>query len=408
VFFTDSDLYPGGFMRPLRKATRATTFACAAVGVAALAGSSHAGSVYIEHVLTSDGVVNAPNIDPDLINPWGASQSPAGPIWVSEQGTDKSTLYDGAGMKQSLIVDIPFNAAAPEHGPTGQAFNPSQSFPLNTGGKTGPALFIFSNLDGSISGWNPSGDATKAVKVFQSNTPATYTGMTIHTGSGGDRLYAADGLGGKIDVLDSSFQKITPSGNFSDPSVPSGLIPFNIAELAGLLYVTYAAPGENAEVAKGLGAVAAFDLDGNLVKHISDGGELTSPWGLAIAPGNFGDFSGKLLVGNFSEDFGQVNVFDQDTGKFLGTLKNAQGNPIRNPYLWSVIVGNGAAGTDPDTLYLTAGPNDETHGVFADLALAKGGGGNAIPIPPALLTAPAAGVLALASTWRARRKMLQN
>jgi len=363
-----------------------------------------AGTAYVEHVLTSDGVVSAPNKDSDLINPWGASQGPNGAIWVSDQGTDKSTLYDGAGKKQQLIVDIPFTVKqGAEHGPTGQVFNSGQGFTVSSGGKSGAAVFIFANLDGSISAWNPTVEATKAVKVFTSPTDAGYTGLA----TSGNRLYAVDGLNGKIDVLDDTFTKITPSGGFNDPSVPSGLFPFNASVINDKVYVTYAQLGENAEVGKGLGALAVFDLDGKLIKHLSSGGELTSPWGVTMAPGNFGDFSNKLLVGNFSEGFGEVNAFDPDTGAFLGTVKDKNGNVIKNPYLWSVIVGTGGAGTSQESLYLTAGPEDESRGVFASIAVDKGGG-NAVPLPPALALAPIAGVFALVGARRARRTMRAN
>jgi uncharacterized protein (TIGR03118 family) len=394
--------------RTSRAAVAAWTFALSSV----VGARCFAGTAYVEHVLVSDGVVNAPTIDSDLINPWGASQSQVpGFIWVSDQGTDKSTLYDGAGKKNSLIVDIPFTAKpGGEHGPTGQVFNSTQSFTVSSNVKSAPSAFIFANLDGSISAWNPTVEATKAVKVFTSPTDAGYTGLTVHTGAGGNRLYAIDGLNGKIDVLDDTFTKITPSGGFKDPSVPSGLFPFNASVINDKVYVTYAQLGENAEVSKGLGALAVFDLDGNLVKHLSSGGDLTSPWGLTMAPANFGDFSNKLLVGNFSEDFGEVNAFDPATGAFLGTLKDKNGNVIKNPYLWSVIVGNGGAGTDPDSLYITAGPQDESRGVFASIGVDTdgGGGGNAVPLPPALAAAPVAGVFALVGAWRARRTMRAN
>jgi len=295
-----------------------------------------AGTVYLNTTLASDGVVPAPHIDSNLINPWGAAISPTGPIWVANQGSDNATLFDGAGNKQSLVVDIPFTVSpGAEHGPTGVVFNGSQSFQLNAGGKTGPASFLFANLDGSISAWNNTGDATKAVKVFSSPTPSGYTGLAIHNSSGASRLYAVDGTSGRIDVLDDSFKKVTTTGNFSDPSVPSGLFPFNISEISGKLYVTYAQLGENDDAAKGRGALAVFDLEGNLVKHLATGGELSTPWGLSMAPANFGDFSNKLLVGNFSSGFGQVNAFEPDTGKFLGIVSDKNGNPIRHPYQWA-------------------------------------------------------------------------
>jgi uncharacterized protein (TIGR03118 family) len=335
-----------------------------------------------------------------------------GPIWISNQVSDNATVFDGKGVRQPLTVSIPFNAAVSDHGPTGVAFNPGQSFNLSTDGKSGPATFIFGNLDGSIDAWNNSGDNTKATKVFTSPTPAGYTGVALHTGGGGgvagDRIYAVDGLGLKVDVLDSSFNKITTSGDFKDPSVPSGLFPFNIANINDKLIVTFTEPGDgNDDAPQGRGAIAMFDLDGHLIKHLADGGRLATPWGVTLAPHNFGDFSDKLLIGNFSNEFGEVNAFDPDSGQFLGTLRDKNGNPIRNPYLWAVIVGNGTNNTSEDQLYLTAGPEGETRGVFATIAVEKGGG-NAIPLPPAIVAAPLAGVFAVTSARRVRRKVMTH
>lgn len=383
---------------------RQPLLAVAAIGTILTTRVCFGGAVFTEKVLASDGVVSAPHTDSNLINPWGAVQPPGGPIWVNNQGKDNATLFDGAGVRQSLTVDIPF-AAGGGHGPTGIAFNSGTAFDLSTGGKTGPAPFLFADLDGSIAGWNSTGDKTKAVTVFTSSTPAAYTGLGIDPAGG--RLYAVDGRGHNIDVLDSSFKKVATSGDFSDPSVPSGLFPFNAAVLNGHVYVTYTEPGKgNDDAPLGRGAVAEFDLDGHLIKHLSDGGQLATPWALNIAPAGFGDFGGALLVGNFSEDFGQVNAFDPDTGKFLGTVSDKNGNPIRNPYLWSVIFADGTNGTSTDTAYFTAGPEGETRGVFGMIAPAAAGGGGGpspVPLPPAVWTALVGGLAAVPAMWRARR-----
>jgi uncharacterized protein (TIGR03118 family) len=329
-----------------------------------------------QDALAAAGFEPAAFVDPNLINPWGVSFSPTSPFWVSNQGSGTSTLYDSEGMPQSLIVGIPqFGSVA---GPTGQVFNPTTSFQLSTGG-TG--VFFFANLDGSISGWNSA--LTTAEFVVPSATPlrpAVYTGLALASHGGADFLYAANNETGRIDVFDSSYASVALPNGFVDPGPnPDGLVPFNVQNLNGLLYVTYAMGGPDADEADlGQGFVSVFNPDGSFVGRIADGGQLSSPWGVAIAPDGFGKFGGALLIGNFSEEFGYINAFDPDSGEFLGSLLDEDGDTLIIPYMWSILFGNGGSGGDPEDLYFTAGIGDELHGVFGEISFSP------VPLPAGL------------------------
>ena len=363
------------------------------------------GSVFEQHNLVSDGFVPADHVDDNLKNPWGMASDPAGgPFWIANQVTGTSTVYNSDGdpfpLGAPLIVQTP--QAGPPAGPTGTAFNATNSFNLTSGGKTGKGLFFFANLDGSISGWNPSGQITQAVKVVTPTAPAVYTGLTIVSNAAGDFLLAANGVTGKVDVFDSNFQPATLTGDFSNPNVPARLVPFNVKRVGQRVFVTYAIPGEEAgEADLGSGAIAEFTADGQLVRHIASGGQLASPWGVTIAPQGFGDLGGALLVGNFNEDHGVINAFDSTTGALLGTVADRNGQPIANPYLWAINFGNGGDGGRADTLYLVAGIGDEEHGVFASVSNAAA---TAIPLPTALLAAPAGVLLTVYTSRRFNRR----
>ena len=355
-----------------------------AASCALAAASVSANSLFeVESLVTDDqdalaaaGFEPAAFVDPNLINPWGVSFSPTSPFWVSNQGSGTSTLYDGDGMPQSLIVGIPqFGSVA---GPTGQVFNSTSSFQLSTGGA---GVFFFANLDGSISGWNSA--LTTAEFVVPSASPlrpAIYTGLALASSGGADFLYAANNETGRIDVFDSSYAAVALPGGFVDPGPnPDNLVPFNVQNLNGLLYVTYAMGGPDADEAPlGRGFVSVFNPDGSFVGRIADGGQLSSPWGVAIAPDGFGKFGGSLLVGNFSEEFGYINAFDPETGAFLGSLLDESGDTLTIPYLWALLFGNGGSGGDPDDLYFTAGIGDELHGLFGEISV------NAVPLPAGL------------------------
>jgi uncharacterized protein (TIGR03118 family) len=340
----------------------------AALGIFSLTAAPTRADIFTQQNLVSDIPGLAPITDPSLVNPWGMSFSATSPFWISNQGTGTSTLYtvNAAGVsKNGLTVTIP-GSATPPTGPTGQVFNNTTGFPVNGT----PALFIFANLNGSISAWNGSAGTTAQVKVGP--TPGSvYTGLAISNGALGPLLYAANSSQNRIDVFNGSFAPVNLGPNaFKDPSVPAGLNVFNIQNINGKLYVTYAIPGQAARMApEGSGAVAVFDLAGNLLQHLTDGGHLASPWGLALAPASFGEFGNDLLVGNFNDAFGEINAFDPNTGAFLGTLRNTFGDPIINPGLWALAFGNGGSAGDPGTLFLTAGIGGELHGVFAEITI---------------------------------------
>lgn len=357
--------------------------------------------------LAAEGFEPAAFVDPNLVNPWGVAFSPTGPFWVSNQVTGTSTLYTGSGQPfpagDPLVVNIP--QGGPPAGPTGQVFNATGDFVLPSGNTPAPAAFLFANLDGSISGWNGSGDPTQAVTVVSAGTtgPAVYTGLAIGSTGGGNFLYAANGATGQIDVFDADFNPVTLSGDFVDPNVPAGIHPFNIQNIDGLLYVTYAIPGPaalNADL--GLGAVSVFAPDGTFIRQIASGGMLTSPWGVAIAPEDFGEFSNALLVGNFHNEFGYILAFDPETGGELGAMLNPDGSLLTIPGLWALVFGNGGLGGDEDDLYITAGLTDELHGLFAEIAPFQIG-----PLPvaePGAAALLATGLLPFAPLLRRRKR----
>jgi uncharacterized protein (TIGR03118 family) len=349
--------------------------------------------------LVSDGAVDAPTVDDNLKNPWGLALSPTGVFWVSNQRTGTSTLYDASGNRvppgSPLVVTVPAVRAAPA-GPTGVVFN-GTSFAVTEGSNTGPAAFIFSGLDGSLSGWAPTVATSHAITAHDDSARAIFTGLTMARAGGENRLYAANGRG-SVDVYGPDFQQKTVGGSFADPDVPDNLVPFNVHAVGDELYVTYAIPGPEArEEPEGSGAVSVFDLDGNLLRHLVTGGRVASPWGMAIAPASYGDFADALLVGNFNAQ-GRINAFDRQTGEHLGTLVDAEGQPVGTEYLWSILPGNGAGGTDADTLYFTAGLDDETRGVFGKIELAQ-----VIPLPNLVLISPA--VLAMAGIAARRMRL---
>jgi uncharacterized protein (TIGR03118 family) len=198
-----------------------------------------------------------------------------------------------------------------------------------------------------------------------------YTGLAI-AGTGTDtHLYAANNAAGTVDVFDSTYNRVTLTGNFIDPGPnPDGLAPFNVKEIGGQIYVTYATPGPDAdEAGLGSGFVSIFDEDGTFVRRLTGGGDLSSPWGMTLAPSGFGEFSDALLVGNFSDEFGYINAFSPTSGAFLGMLADANGDPLVIPYMWELIFGNGAA-SDAGDLYFAAGIGDEEHGLFGEIAAA--------------------------------------
>jgi uncharacterized protein (TIGR03118 family) len=345
------------------------------VSVAAIGSLAvHAATTGFQQVnLVSDVPGRALSTDPDLVNPWGISHSATSPFWVSDNGTGVSTLYNGVGTKLALVVTIPPPLGSPPGTiatPTGQVFNGTADFVVTTGSGSGPSRFIFATEDGTISGWNPSADPTHAIlAVDNSASGAIYKGLAIGANGSGNFLYAANFHAGTIDVFDKDFQPVQLAGSFTDPNIHRGFAPFNIQNLGGKLYVTYArqdADREDDVAGPANGFVDVFDTDGNLLQRLVTRGRLNSPWGLAIAPASFGPFGNDLLVGNFGD--GRINAYDPVTGEFLGQLGGPDNRPITIDGLWGLIVGNGGNGGDVDKVYFTAGPDDETHGLFGSLA----------------------------------------
>jgi uncharacterized protein (TIGR03118 family) len=294
-------------------------------------------------------------------------------------------VNNGTVSKNGLTVAIPTTSTGPQ-GPTGQVVNGTASFVVNGA----PARFIFANLNGTISAWNPSLGTTAS--IVATGTPAVYTALAL----AGTNLYAVNAVLGSIDVYDGSFANITGSfaGKFVNPDLPAGLEPFNVQNIGGNLYVTYAPAGRPAQIAAdtGEGAVAVFDAAGNFIKQIVAGSQLAAPWGGALAPADFGLFGGDLLVGNFSFEHSEINAFDPVTGLWQGVIPVKTGTEDPGG-LWALSFGIGGNNGDPRTLYVTDGINGERNGLFAAIA----------PVPePGTLLMVIAGVLGLLSMRKRR------
>jgi len=309
--------------------------------------------------LVSNQPLLAPLTDPDLKNAWGLTSGPATPWWVSDNGTNKSTLYNAAGVKQGLIVSVP-------GAPTGTVFNTTAGFILPTGGK---ALFLFDGEDGIVRAWNGA-QGTTAIVVGdgdQSAAGAIYKGLAIATTPSGPELFAADFHNNKIDVFDSTFKLLHTTG-FVDPSLHKHFAPFNVQVIGNRVFVSYARQDQDAEdeeAGQGRGLVDVHDLSGNLLGGIDGHGQLNAPWGLAMASATFGTFAGDLLVGNFGD--GHINAYREATPNTFvldGKLRGADNRPLEIDGLWALQFAQGGNNGTAGTLYFTAGPNDEADGLF--------------------------------------------
>jgi uncharacterized protein (TIGR03118 family) len=340
----------------------------------------HADSLgFTQTNLVSDIPGKAANTDPNLKNPWGVAFSATSPFWTSDQGTGLATLYNVAGVPQGLVVTIP--GSAPPSGPTGQVFsNVAGSFLVGAA----PATFIFDNLNGTISGWNGAAGTTA---VVEHTTPgAIYTGLAQASNATGTFLYAANSApGGGINVFSSTWQSATLSGSFTDPNLPANLVPFNIQNIGGNLYVTYASLGPGGTPMPG-GVVDEYDANGNFIKRIATGGSLFAPWGIVLAPSLFGSFGNDLLIGNFGN--GEILAYDATSDLFLGTINDSNGQPLVNDHLWALETRAVGSGFDPNAVYFSAGINNEADGLFGQI--------NAITPEPATIFGTATGLIALA------------
>lgn len=326
-------------------------------------------SFYEQHVLVSDGSVPADHVDPNLVNAWGVVFNPTAFVWVANNGTGTSTLYDGAGHANALVVTIPAVNGDETGNPTGIVYSGGSDFVVNSGGKSGPGRFIFSAESGTLSAWAPAVDTTHAIVVAdRSAQGAVYKGLAIGGNGSGHLLYASDFHNGRVDVFDASFQLVTAPGGFRDPHLPTGYAPFGIQNVGGDIVVTFAKrepEGDDEMAGQGLGIVDIFDADGTLVSRVATHGQLNAPWGIALAPASFGRFGGALLIGNFGN--GAINAFDMRTGNFMGALRGADARPLHVDGLWGMAFGNGVLGQNTNTLFFTAGPGDEEGGAYGTI-----------------------------------------
>jgi uncharacterized protein (TIGR03118 family) len=345
-------------------------FLTAAVGACALAiliagalpaAATGAGdNAYTVSNLVSDVSGVAANTDSNLVNAWGLTSLPTSPWWVADNETDVSTIYRANGTTARPPVHV---AGAP----TGTVSNTGSSFVVSNGSSSGPAFFLFATEDGTILGWNPTVDANNAVVAVPA-AGAIYKGLAV----AGDTLYATDFHNGRVDVFDGSFHPIETAGAFVDPGIPAGYAPFGIQNVGGTLVVTYAkqdADGEDDVPGQGHGFVDRFSTAGTFLGRVATHGQLNSPWGIAMAPSNFGRFSGDLLVGNFGD--GEISALEpQSDGSFelVGQLRTSDRKVLSIDGLWALQFGKGTASNGPTTtLFFTAGPDGEEHGLFGTI-----------------------------------------
>lgn len=330
---------------------------------------------YLQHNLISDGFVPADHIDSNLVNAWGLAAGPGLPWWIADNETGKATVFN-VGTSSILVEFTVPGAGGATGNPTGLVFNGGPGFFINNfSGGVGPARFIFASEDGTLSAFNGAPIITVVPNAQAPAHGAIYKGLAIDSTTAGTLLYATDFHNGKVDIFDSSFHAVTIPGAFTDPDLPAGFAPFGIQNIEGTIYVTYALQDEDKEddvAGPGNGYVDAYDTSGNLIRRVASAGELNSPWGLALAPADFGRFSGDLLVGNFGD--GRIHAFDPEqltsTGEFeaVGLLHSASGKPITIDGLWALRFGDGSSFNGPtNTLFFTAGPDDEEHGLFGSL-----------------------------------------
>jgi len=378
----------------------------AETALALIMGTACFGQRYTQTNLVSNADGAARVTDPQLINPWGMSPSPSSAWWVSDQRTGFSTVYNGAGAKQSLIVAIPQadpnNKNTPTGTPTGAIFNNSQTDFLLAPGK--PARFLFSTIDGTIAGWNPNvavaqGTALPsrhAVTVVKTGDGSSYTGLTSAFIDGKPYLYVANFTKGRVDVYDSAFHPVRLSDgdwsddhryfsetSFVDQGLPRPYAPFNVQAIGNDIVVTYAIHQQPVSPLEtdgpGLGFVDIYNSKGRLLLRLEHGDWLNAPWGVALAPADFGRFSHNLLIGQFAgggdtQSSGYIAAYDLTTGKFNGLLQDAGGKPLAIKGILALSPGNFSPSNNDSTaghtaqVYFTAGPNHCSGGLFGYLS----------------------------------------
>jgi uncharacterized protein (TIGR03118 family) len=331
-----------------------------------------AAAQYVQHNLLSDQAGQADLVDPHLVNAWGLSRSATSPWWISDAGTGNSTLYNVGTAIIPMVIAIP-GANGQQGAPTGQVRNGGTGFVVTNTTGTSPARFIFAGEDGTISAFrgNPV-----VIVIDNSASGAVYKGLAIDSITDGKFLYATDFHNGRVDVFDSNWAPVHKAGAFIDPKLQNGFAPFGIQAIQigdeTQIFVTYAKQDEDAHddvAGQSLGFVSRFDTDGNFLGRVATRGQLNSPWGIALAPDNFGKFSGHLLVGNFGN--GRILAYQMlENGhfEFIDFLMGTDLQPIVIDGLWAIAFGGGAPANGPtNTLFFAAGPDEELHGLFGSL-----------------------------------------
>jgi uncharacterized protein (TIGR03118 family) len=328
------------------------------------------------NLVTDNQMANAAQIaDAHLVNPWGVSFNNNGsPFWVSDNKTGLATLY--AVNASGVVTKTPLEVTIPAMGvgtPTGQVFNAA-----NGSGAFNNNLFLFVSEDGTVSGWRGA-LGTNAEILVSPSIDNVYKGVTEVTTAGSAYLLAANFRTGAIDVFKGTAGIPDLTGKFVDPNLPTNYAPFNIQLLGGKIYVAYAlqdAAKLDDQRGPGHGFVSVFDTNGNFIARVAAAGNLNSPWGLALAPASFGSLAGDLLVGNFGD--GRINAYNLATNLFDGQLTTPGGQPLAIDGLWALTVGGSGSDGNAQTVYFTAGPAGETHGLFGALAT--------VPEPSSLLS----------------------
>ncbi len=346
--------------RLIIRAALIAALSTAVLAAAAPLTAAPPGDRYTVTPLVSDVPGAAAFTDSDLINGWGLARSATSPWWVADNEKDKSTLYNGSGVKQSTVVAV-------DGGPTGAVFaGIADNFLVTATDPTSRASFIFASEDGKIRAWRAG--STALVTADRSGVGAIYKGLAIVPGQ--PVLYAADFHNARVDVFNGAWQLVTPAGAFVDPELQDGYAPFGIQAIGNRIFVSYAKQdeaGKDEIAGQGRGFVDAYDLGGHLVARVEGHGQLDAPWGLALAPASFGRFGGDLLVGNFGN--GEINAYAEEDNVFehRGTLRDADGQKLAIDGLWALEFGNSVNNGTPSQLFFTAGPDDETHGLFGTI-----------------------------------------
>jgi uncharacterized protein (TIGR03118 family) len=350
-------------MKRLAKFCKWAVATAAALALPGLVCAQH----YTQTNLVSDIPGMAPETDPHLRNAWGLSRSASSPWWVSNNTDGTSTLYKGDGTIVPLVVTIPApKGEAGPGAPTGTVFNGTTDFELAPGK---PALFLFATATGTISGWNPQVDGTNAIlKVDNFHKRASYTGLALSQLNGKNVLYVANFHSGEVEVYDTKFQRVELGGNaFEDNSGGEHLAPFNVQTVGSNIFVTFAKPGPDGREVQGdgLGFVDVFSPDGRLMRRLDRGSWFNAPWGVVVAPGDFGEFSHDILVGNLGS--GKIAAFNPESLKFRGFFRNPDNSVMKIDGLWALSFGNNAQAGPSLSLYFTAGPNEGKDGLYGSI-----------------------------------------